>query len=162
MNNEPMAGRATDSASQDAAIERLYRDWIALDEKYGRTMDALAEAEAKASRNAAKWDDTPEINSIHAEQDALSKQLANLTHQIAMTRASGILGLTLKLALWRRQDQSVNSGHFGDVSDTLPFSAYIDLVEMVGVPELRHPSDEKTSVALRTWPQSRQSRSNDA
>lgn len=125
-------------------------------------MDALAEAEAQASRNTAKWDDTPEINSIHAEQDALSNQLANLTHQIAMTRASGILGLTLKLALWRRQDQSVNSGHFGDVSDTLPFSAYIDLVEMAGVPELRHPIDEKTSVALRTLPQSWQSRSNDA
>ena len=136
-------------AGGDAALFDLYADWLALAERMNANLLALEAAERRATARGVRWSAYPAVRAAREREAAAYDDERRTVFAAAATPATGLDGLAVKLALWRRANTDVLHGQCTDNCDRLVFSAYDDVIAMAGRDDLAHEGDKALLLAVR-------------
>jgi len=139
LSDEPSANL---NPRTDSEIAALFQDWLRLEAELGASVTALGDAERDARERGD--DDCPRVAELERRQKQICIEQRRLFQRMALTPAQGLPGIAFKLIQWRH-DAAI-SAHKGleQAYDACAFSAYLDLLRMLGLEAFAHPKDAST------------------
>jgi hypothetical protein len=135
--------------SVEPGLAALHKEWLLLQQAMKEASGALSRAEASANAQGASWDECPAVQSALRTQHALDGKKRRIARKTALTPASSLLGLALKMSIWRSESAVWANGAFENLDEVYAFSVYRDLFRVTGLVGRSEALDQKSLNLLR-------------